>query len=140
MTSRRRPDRGSATVELALVAPVLIAFMLLVVYAGRVADADANVRRAASEAARAASLRQHPAAAIEAARDTAEANLLASGAPCITLATDVNASEFRAGGVVTVTVTCVASMRDVAFLGIPGTRTFRARAVETIDTYRGGGP
>jgi len=140
MTWRCRLDRGSATVELAIVAPVLIAFMLLVVYAGRVADADANVHRAASEAARAASLRQHPAEATEVARETAAANLHASGAPCISLATDVNASEFRAGGVVTVTVTCVASMRDVAFLGVPGTRTFRARAVETVDTYRGGEP
>ncbi len=31
-------------------------------------------------------------------------------------------------------------MADVTLLGVPGTRTFTARVVEVIDTYRGGEP
>ena len=42
-----------------------------------------------------------------------------------------------AGGTVTVTVECTASMADVTLLGVPGTRTFTATATEVIDTYRG---
>ena len=49
----------------------------------------------------------------------------------------VDTGNFRAGGTVTVTVRCVSSMHDVAFVGVPGTRTFTARSVEVIDTYRG---
>lgn len=133
-------DRGSATVELALVAPVLIALMFLVVFAGRVADADATVRRAASEAARAASLRQHPADAVDAARSTAHANLSTAGFACITLDTEVDVADFRAGGTVAVQVTCTAEMSDVAFVGVPGTREFQARSVEVVDVYRSGDP
>ena len=137
----RRDDHGSATVELALVAPMLLALMFLVVFAGRVSEADANVRRAASEAARSASLEQHLASAADAAHAVAEANLAASGVTCRSLDIGVDTSDFRAGGTVTVIVRCVSSMRDVAFVGVPGTRAFTARAVEVVDRYRGeGGP
>jgi Flp pilus assembly protein TadG len=132
----RRDDRGIAAVEAAIVAPFLIALMLLVVFAGRVAEAEGDVRRAASEAARAASLRQDPAAAVDAARASVDANLSAAGVTCETLTVDVDTSNFTAGGRVTVTTTCVASMRDVTLLGVPGTRTFTAREVEVIDRYR----
>ena len=57
MTAPRRAlgdDRGMAAVEAAIVAPVLIAMLLLVVVAGRISEADGTIRRAASEAARAA--------------------------------------------------------------------------------------
>jgi Flp pilus assembly protein TadG len=110
--------------------------MLLVVFAGRVSEAEGNIRRATSEAARAASLRQDPAAAVDAAQATVDANLSAAGVACETLTIDVDTSNFTAGGRVIVTTTCVASMRDVTFLGVPGTRTFTAREVEVIDRYR----
>jgi Flp pilus assembly protein TadG len=132
-------DRGMAAVEAAIVAPVLIAFLLLVVFVARVAEAEGNVRRAASEAARAASLRQHAGDAVDAAQATVEANLSAAGVSCEALTVDVDTGHFTAGGRVTVTVTCVASMSDVTLLGVPGARTFTAREVEVIDRYRGTG-
>ncbi|HSH58127.1 MAG TPA: TadE family protein, partial [Acidimicrobiales bacterium] len=60
-------ERGSLAVELSVLAPILIAFMLLVVFAGRVAQVEADVRSAAQEGARAASLRASPASAEAAA-------------------------------------------------------------------------
>jgi Flp pilus assembly protein TadG len=140
MISRRHDDRGSVAVETAVVAPALVALLLLVVFAGRVAQAEGDVRRAASEASRAASLRQHPADAEATAAEVAAANLSASGVACGTLATEVDTSDFRAGGAVAVTVRCTASMRDVSLLGVPGTRTFVAHSVEVIDRYRGEDP
>jgi hypothetical protein len=112
--------------------------MLLVVFAGRVAHADGEVRRAAAEAARAASLRQSSEAAVEAARATAASNLDDSGFVCNDLTTTVDTSQFTAGGRVAVTVRCVADMSDVTLLGVPGTRVFESRSVEVIDRYRGG--
>jgi Flp pilus assembly protein TadG len=131
-------DRGSVAVEVAVVAPAFVILMLLVVFAGRVSEADGNVRRSTSEAARAASLRQYPEDAASDAESVARTNLSATGVNCVDLAVDVGTDDFSAGGTVTVTVTCTASMADVTLLGVPGTRTFTARAVEVIDRHRGG--
>jgi Flp pilus assembly protein TadG len=136
---RLHDERGSIAVEVAVIAPALVFLMLLVVYAGKVSEADGNVERAASDAARAASLRQDPGDATTDAQDTAAANLAAAGVPCLTLTTDVDTDDFTPGGTVTVTVRCEASMEDVTLLGVPGRRTFTATAVEVIDTYRGVG-
>lgn len=136
--TERLGERGSVAVEVAVLAPAFVALLLLVVFAGRVADADAQVQRASSEAARAASLRQSPLAATEAAADTAASNLEASGFICRDLATGVDTTAFGPGGMVTVTVRCVADMQDVTLLGVPGQRTFVARSTEVIDRYRGG--
>jgi Flp pilus assembly protein TadG len=137
---RTRTERGSIAVEVAVIAPALLFLMLLVVYAGKVSEADGNVERAAADAARAASLRQHPGDATTDAQDTAAANLVAAGVPCLTLTTSVDTNDFGPGGTVAVTVHCEASMADVTLLGVPGRRTFTATAVEVIDTYRSGGP
>lgn len=138
---RSQPDdRGSVAVETAVIAPALVALLLLVVFAGRVSQAEGDVRRAASEAARAASLEQSPDAATEAAEATAAANLATSGVGCGSLTTTVDTSSFQPGGTVTVSVRCVASMADVSLLGVPGERTFEARSIEVIDRYRSTGP
>jgi Flp pilus assembly protein TadG len=121
-----------------VIAPAFIFLMLLVVYAGKVSEADGNVERAAAAGARAASLRQHPDGATDDAQDAVEANLAAAGVPCSNLETVVDTSSLEPGGSVTVTVRCQASMADVTLLGVPGTRTFAATSTEVIDTYRGG--
>ena len=133
----RRSERGSVSVEVAVIAPAFVFLMLLVVFAGKVSEADGNVERAAAEGARAASLRQHPGNAATDARSTVEANLATAGVSCSTLEAIVDTSVFEPGGTVTVTVECTASMADVTLLGVPGTRTFTATATEVIDTYRG---
>lgn len=133
-----RDERGSVAVETAVIAPALVLLLLLVVFAGKVSEADGNVARAASEAARAASLRQHPGDAAEDAERVARENLSASGVPCIALDVRVDTSDFEPGGSVTVDLRCTASMADVALLGVPGQRTFSATAVEVIDTHRSG--
>lgn len=121
---------------MAIVAPFLVVMLLLVVFVGRVSEADANIRRAASEAARSASLRQDAADAVEAAESTVEANLSASGVTCTEMIVEVDTAAFEPGGRVGVTVTCHASMSDLALLGVPGTRAFSAHKVEVIDRYR----
>lgn len=138
-SARWRSERGSISVEVAVIAPAFVFLMLLVVYAGKVSEADGNVERAAAEGARAASLRQSPAAAIDDARAVVEANLAAAGVPCSQLDTSVDTSMFEPGGTVTVTVRCDASMADVTLLGVPGTRSFTATSTEVIDTYRSDG-
>jgi len=140
MTGGWRSERGSVSVEVAVIAPAFVFLLLLVVFAGKVSEADGNVERAAAEGARAASLRQNPGDAIDDAEAVVAENLVAAGVPCTHLDTVVDTSAFEPGGTVTVTVRCEASMADVTLLGVPGTRSFTATSTEVIDTYRSDGP
>ena len=136
MTRIRRDQRGAVSTELAVLTPVLIGFMLLVVFAGRVAQAEGDVANAAHEAARAASLVATPQAALEAGTNTAAANIAEGAVACRNLDVSVDTSDFAAGGQVAVTVTCQAAFTDIAMLAVPGNRTFTSTAIEVIDTYR----
>lgn len=134
---RRGGDGGAVTSEMAVVMVAFLAgFLMLVVYAGRVGQAGNDVRSAAHEAARAASLQASPARAEDAAQRTAASNLATSGVACAHgLSVTTDTSNLVPGGTVTVTVSCTASLADVASLNVPGSRTYRASATEIIDSF-----
>jgi Flp pilus assembly protein TadG len=134
----RPPDRGAAATELVLITPVLIAFLFLVVAAGRLTDAKSDVVSAASDAARAASLEATEGAARAAAADIAEQTLAGEGVEC-----DGGAAvqvtfdpEFARGATVHAIVTCDVSTGDLALLNLPGVITVTQHAYESIDTHR----
>ena len=136
--TRLHSERGATSTELAVLTPVLLGFLLLVLFAGRVVAAESDVANAAHEAARAATLAGSEAGAADAVQATAAANLNAGGLACRTLTVVPDLSRFYAGGTVTVTVTCTADFADMDLLAVPGSRTFTASAVEVVDRYRGG--
>jgi Flp pilus assembly protein TadG len=135
--SRDRAERGSAAVELTILTPLLILFLLLVVAAGRTGQARNDVYGAASQAARAASLRASPAAATADAHTTAGRALDGRGRSCEGLAVIVDTAGLRPGGSVTVEVACTVSLADLVGLGVPGSRVVRASASEVVDVHRG---
>jgi Flp pilus assembly protein TadG len=137
MTLRR--EEGSVTVEAALVAPALLVLMLLVVYAGRAASADADIASAAARAARAASQAADAAGADTAARQTAIANLATAGIVCTHVRVATDTARLQPGGSVTVTVGCQVSNADLALLAVPGSRWSTSSSTQPVDTYRGGG-
>ncbi len=132
-------ERGAIAAQAAAMAPLLALVVLLVLFTGRVVDANHSVQAAAHEAARAASLAGTAADAAAAAQATAEANLNAGGLTCRTLNVTPDLSQFQAGGWVSVTVTCNADFSDMTLLGVPGSRSFEETAIEVVDAYRGGG-
>jgi hypothetical protein len=105
----------------------------------RVTTANGDIRRAASEAARAGSLARTPVGAVHAAQTVAAATLAGRGVTCRRLAVDVDTSAFAPGGWVAVRVACTVDTSDLTLLRVGGARTFSARAVEVVDTRRGGG-
>jgi Flp pilus assembly protein TadG len=135
----RREEGGSVTVEAALVAPALLVLMLLIVYAGRAASADADIATAAARAARAASQAADPAGADTAARHTATVNLATAGIVCTSVHVATDSSRLQPGGTVTVTVGCQVSNADLTLLTVPGARWSTATSTQPVDTYRGGG-
>lgn len=121
--------------------PLVIVLLVVVAMTGRGVTARMDVDSVADAAARAASLARSPTAAQEAAQTTAEANLGDGRITCITLDVDVNPTEFAPGGSVTVTVSCVVELSDLAAgAGIPGSLTLTSTAISGIDLHRGTDP
>lgn len=140
VAARRSCDRGSAALELVVIAPALLLIVAVLVYAGRVAIARQAVQQAADDAAREASIAVNAGTAQTDAHDTAVATLGQQGLSCSRTAVSVDTSAFNAPAgtpaTVTATVTCVVALRDLAVPGLPGTHAVRATGVSVLDTYR----
>ena len=133
-------ERGSATLELVLLTPLLLLMLLFVVFLGRLGQARNDVDRAARDAARAASIARSPEDADAAGRTAAADTLQSGGVSCRQMEVAVDTSRFAAGGTVAATVTCTVDLADVAELTVPGSQTMTASFSEPIDTFRGAQP
>lgn len=135
-----RSDRGSATLELTILAPGLLVLISLAVLAGRIEVAAGAVEQASAAAARAASLARTPSAADTAARSAASASLAGQDLHCAALAVRVETGGFavRVGqpAQVAATVTCSVDLSVLTVPGIPGSRTLSARTTSVLDRYR----
>lgn len=133
-----RDERGSMTLELAILTPALLVLLGLVVLAGRIETSAAAVDQAARSAARAASLTRTADAARTAAQSAATREL--SGTDCVSIRISADVSGFSArlgdDGTVAVTVTCTVSVADLSIPGLPGFHSMSANAVSPIDRYR----
>ena len=123
--------------ELVLITPAVLVLLLLVVAGGRLALARERVDAAARDAARAGTIARSPGAARAEAILAARGRLADAGVTCRTLAVTVDVADFRPGGTVSTTITCTVGLGDLTLVGVPGTRTVTATAVETVDTLRG---
>ena len=134
--NRDNRDVGSVTVELVILAPVLVVLMLFVVFVGRAGGAVEQVRHAADEGARAASLVSRP-AMTGVASSAVSADLSSNGANCSSTSVGVSVVDSGAVDSVTVTVTCVINGVGTELLGA-GARSVTASSTEVIDRYRAG--
>lgn len=131
-----RLDRGSVTVEMVILAPVLVMLTLFIVFLGRAGGSIQQVRHAADVGARAASLVSRSAmqtvAVSVAARDLAD-----NGVNCASTSVSVSVNDAVDAGSVTVTVSCVVNSDGTSLVGA-GARTVTASSTEVIDRFRGG--
>lgn len=136
MTNRNnrndRADRGSATVELVLAAPVFALLLAFVVAVGRTQASRADVEAAAHAAARTITLSREPQADTAAARRDAEASLSVGSPTCRTMGWAVTLTPDR----VTVTVSCTIDLSDAAMLPLPAHYTVAATSDEVFDIHR----
>ncbi|QZN84910.1 TadE/TadG family type IV pilus assembly protein [Cellulomonas sp. C5510] len=133
-------ERGSVTLELAILAPALILVLGLLVLGGRVEVAASAVEQATAAAARAASLERSVAAAQIAAESAVDRETAARDIRCVTTTVEVDASGLTAplgtSATVTVRASCTVTMADLAVPGLPGTRTITAEATSAVDRFR----
>jgi Flp pilus assembly protein TadG len=132
-------DRGSMTLELAILGPALIIMLLLVIAAGRIAQAHQAVEAAARDAARQASIARDPTTARALATSSAQATLSRQGLDCpAQISIDTSGFGRRVGQPATVTahVTCTLQLTDIALAGVPST-TVSGHFTSPIDPFRG---
>jgi len=141
LRSPRARESGSSSLELAIIAPVLLALLALVVMGGRFAMASTAITGVAGAAARDASLARTPAGARAAATATALATLAAQnlhchGAPTVAVDTSGFAAAPGTPASVTVDVTCSVVVNGLSVPGLPTTRTVHDRGFSPLDPYR----
>ncbi|MFD9517905.1 TadE family protein [Streptomyces sp. NPDC059979] len=136
-----REDRGSYSVETVILAPAIIALMLLMIAFGRVTDASGAVDSAARAAARAASLEREAGAAEAAGAAAADRSLTGEGIRCASSSVSVDTSGYGLDigqeATVRVTVACTAPLGEIGLPGLPGSRTLQSSWTSPIDSYRG---
>jgi Flp pilus assembly protein TadG len=130
-------ERGSAPLEVVLLAIPVLAVMMLIVFVGRVVRVDGTLDGVAHYAALRAAQARSADEALGAARDAVDADLAASTLPCEATDVGVDTAAFAAGGRVEVRVTCLVRLSDLGPLRLPGSRTVTARSVAVVDVYRG---
>lgn len=138
--ARQRDERGSAGVEMLIMATAALSIVLVVVASGRYVDGSAQANDAAYAAARAASLESGMGQGTIAGRQAAEKSLAERGKSCQNLSVSFAGSDFTSGGQVVAEVTCTVTLLDTGSLGRqlglrPNTQ-FTERAVVPIETYR----
>jgi Flp pilus assembly protein TadG len=126
-------------VELVLIAPVLVLIMLFAVAAGRFSLARNQVNEAARDAAREASTWQTPRAASTNGVERGLASLTDSHLSCHAPSVEIDATDLRPGGEVVADVTCTVELGDLLGLRLGGEKTFQARSVAVVDTFRSSG-
>ena len=132
----RQRERGSAPVELVILTPVLILFLLLYLGFGRISRAEQLVDDAAAQAARAATLNYvNPGQASAAAQQAATQALSAGGLACANDQVSVDTGNDRPGGSITVHLACDADLSQVVAAGLPGSVTLSATSTSPIDVY-----
>ena len=129
-------DHGSAAVETVLLTPLLIVLVLFVVHVGRSSEGMSELRHAADQGARAASMvgRQRMSSA---AVRAVQKDLASSGSSCERPSVTVTVQDTSYGSSVRVDVRCWISRAGLDLIGArPVLMT--ANSTEIIDRYRGG--
>jgi hypothetical protein len=128
-----RGDHGVSSIEVVILAPLMILFILVLVAFGQLVDGRGAVDGAARDAARAGSLQRDRASAMEQARAAAEADL---DGTCVsgTLEVHDTSPDFQAGHLFSVQITC--QIRGLASLGLDVRKTITSKGAAPLDPYR----
>jgi len=126
-------DRGVSTIEVVILAPVIIMFILVLVAFGQLVDGRGAVDGAARDAARAGSIQRSEYSANQQATLAAQADL---DGTCVggTLRVTQTSPGFDPGTFYTVQVSC--TIRGLASLGLDIRKTLTSTASSPLDKYR----
>lgn len=134
-------DRGSISLELVILTPIVLVVLGLILFAGRTALAANSVTDIADASARTASLQRTPQQAKIEAENEARIALRNTTLVCQSMSVAADVADFTmtlgATGSVETTVTCNVKLSDLSGIpGMPGTHTITRTGVSPIDPWR----
>ena len=129
-----KSQSGSVTVEMVLLAPVLMLLILFGVYASRASESLVQVRHAADQAARSAS-KVSRGRVQSVANDVANRTLNNSGTSCVDFAVSTTVIDQGSNSAVRVKVECTIKTQGLALLGV-SERRVSATSTEVLDRWR----
>jgi Flp pilus assembly protein TadG len=129
-----KTDRGSLTVEMVLLAPVLMVLVLFGVHSGRLSEAKIQVQHAADQGARAGSLVSES-KIVSAAKSAVEADLMLAGVSCRKFSVNVEQVDAGVASAVQVQVSCSVRVDGTELLGLLPDQV-SASSIEVIDAWR----
>ncbi len=124
------------TVELVVLAPVIVLFALLAVGLGRLEQARQELSDAATAGAEAASVVPAAGQAGAAASDTVAPAVTGQSHVCADPLVSTDTSAFVPGGSVSVTVECQVELSDLLVPGLPGSISVSSTERAPVDPYR----
>ena len=130
-----KAPRGSLTVEVLLLVPVLMMMFLLIVHVGRLTDASFRVHRAADVSARIASQSNFNSMILHGV-SAAHRDLAGSGSTCERVAVSITRGQIGRIQTVTTSIKCVVSFSGLGLLSLPP-RTVSATSTEVVDYFSG---
>lgn len=128
-----RSPRGSVTVEVLILTPVIVLIGLFALSIGRWSGAQLDVQHAADSAARAASMVSADQMATE-ARQVATIDLLNRGSQCTTPVVTTAQIDIEGMQAVRVNVSCDVNSQGVVALGMTR-RHVEAESLEFVDVF-----
>ena len=129
-----KTQSGSVSVEMVLLAPVLMLLILFGVYASRASESLVQVRHAADQAARSAS-KVSRGRVQSVANDVANRTLNNSGTSCVDFAVSTAVIDQGSNSAVRVKVECTIKTQGLALLGV-SERRVSATSTEVLDRWR----
>ena len=127
-------ERGSLTVEMVILAPMLMFMVLFGVHVGRLSEAKVQVQHAADQGARAGSLAAKS-KVVSAAKAAAENDLKLAGVSCAKVSVEVGLVTTGLTNAVRVQVDCDVRIDGTELLGLLPDRV-HALSIEVIDEWR----
>jgi Flp pilus assembly protein TadG len=128
----RRRDDGSMAVEVVLMTPVLVLFMLFVVALGRMVWIRGEIEAATRDAVRAAALERSHGAGFDAAAAVVDDQVTEFPCPAM----ELTPGAFTPGATITFTMTCRVSYESLGLLGLPGGTDVTFSSDAPLDEFR----
>lgn len=128
---RRGDERGSMAVELVILTPVLMLFVMLIVACGRYVAVQGDMQATARDAVRAASLQRDA----DSARAVAGL-VISQSLDRDTACSGFTLSGFVAGGTARIDLDCSVSYAGLGLIGLPGSVGVSAASNAPIDVFR----
>jgi hypothetical protein len=127
-------DRGLSTIEVVILAPVMILFILVLVAFGQLVDGRGALDGAARDAARAGSLQRSQSSAMRQAQQAAQQDLVDTCVGGSLQVRQVGNGGFAPRSLFQVEVSC--TIRGLGSLGLNIDKTLTSTAASPLDPYR----